>query len=68
MPMMKLTRNSPRILRLIRIEERFKNRYERALVEADQATAYRAMERYVAVAARADAMSFGVVSQYSERN
>lgn len=65
--MMKTTRNSPRILRLMRIEERFKNRFERAIREADQATTYRAMERYVAVAARADT-SLSDVSPYSERD
>ena len=57
---------SPEILRLSRIEERYKDRFKRALREADQATAYRAMERYVAVAARADGIALSAVSRYRD--
>jgi hypothetical protein len=61
---MRKTWKTPEILRLSRIEERYRDRFERALREADQATAYRAMERYVAVAARADGIALSAVSPY----
>jgi hypothetical protein len=60
-----MRQQSPEILRLFRIEARYKDRFQRAIREADQATAYRAMERYVAVAARADGM-LELVSTYSD--
>jgi len=63
-----MRQKSPAILRLSRIEERYKDRFERALREADQATAYRAMERYVSVAARAQGVVLGAVSTYSDRD
>jgi hypothetical protein len=58
----------PEILRLSRIEERYRDRFERALRDADQATAYRAMERYFTVAARADGFALSAVSTYSARD
>jgi hypothetical protein len=61
-----MRQKSPEILRLIRIEERYKRRFEQALRDADQATAYQAMERYVAVASHADRVAVGAVTPYQD--
>jgi hypothetical protein len=63
---MKLSRNSPEILRLSRVEDWRKARVEKALREADQPTAYRAAELYTAAAARAQSVALSSVSSYCE--
>jgi hypothetical protein len=57
----------PKNLRLKKIEEWRRNRYERAIRQTDRAKAWRATELYIAAAAHVgDAFGRGAVSIYSD--
>jgi hypothetical protein len=58
---------SPKILRLKKIEDWRRARFERAILGRDQVKAFRAAELYTAVAARAQS-PHGMVSTFSSRD
>ena len=59
---------TPTILRLSRIEEWRRERFERAMRDGDYNTAKRAADLYTAVSARADGIALGSVRPYSDRD
>jgi hypothetical protein len=58
---------SPTILRLKKIEAWYKNKMERAKLGSDRANAFRAIERYVAIAVRAQS-PLGMVFAFSDHD
>ncbi|WP_194460346.1 hypothetical protein [Bradyrhizobium sp. CCBAU 53421] len=59
---------TPTILRLSRIEQWRRERFERALKGGDYRTAKRAADLYTAVSARADSIALGSIHPYSDRD